>query len=628
VGVLNEVESTQSTYRNAVSHRFWGLATVCAPECADPRFQFSKSRGSDLALRLLWSNRRYLQSVAPKNVPPKNVTMYRLIAIVLVILTVSTVEAQSTLPAQAQATLAEETASNTIRLEVFVRGDAERSKRAAEFAKDLAGRTSGLEVVIHDVMTDQDQLARLWKLSRRSGREQPVAPAFYCCDRMYFGFVSSEETGSAIESLFTADVYTRSTCPKCQAAKAFIQTLGPRWPALRFRIYEISNDPVARRRYEELCKSKGQLPGLPTIHFGGQTIIGYQGDQITGAQLENLIRRVAIVESEEPAVKPSEDDSSATGTSVSPQRATMLVGFWPNQTESHTSETAGNGDEVPAFDDLPLPAGVTLEDLPSVDSSPEAGPAEPPADVIDVPFFGELRVSRLGLPLFTFLVGLVDGFNPCAMWILVFLLSVLVNIKDRRKILLIAGTFVVVSGMAYYAFMAAWLNLFLLIGIARTAQVALGVVALVIGVINVKDFFAFKQGVTLSIPESSKPGIYKRVREIVAAKYVTSALVGVVILAVIVNMIELLCTAGLPALYTQVLTMHELSPLQNYAYLGLYILAYMLDDTILLSIVVATLSHRKLQEREGRWLKLLSGVVILALGLVMIFKPEWLQMGQ
>jgi hypothetical protein len=115
--------------------------------------------------------------------------------------------------------------------------------------------------------------------------------------------------------------------------------------------------------------------------------------------------------------------------------------------------------------------------------------------------------------------------------------------------------------------------------------------------------FAFKKGVSFSIPESSKPGIYKRVREIVAAKYLTTALVGVVVLAVVVNMVELLCTAGLPALYTQVLTMHERPAWKNYGYLGLYILAYMLDDTILLTIVVVTLSHRKLQEREGRWLK-------------------------
>ncbi len=104
----------------------------------------------------------------------------------------------------------------------------------------------------------------------------------------------------------------------------------------------------------------------------------------------------------------------------------------------------------------------------------------------------------------------------------------------------------------------------------------------------------------------------------------TVAIAGAVSLAVIVNIIELLCTAGLPALYTQVLTMQGLPRWANYAYLALYNVAYMLDDSILLAIVVTTLSHRRLQEREGRWLKLLSGLVLLGLGLVMILRPEWL----
>ena len=145
--------------------------------------------------------------------------------------------------------------------------------------------------------------------------------------------------------------------------------------------------------------------------------------------------------------------------------------------------------------------------------------------------------------------------------------------------------------------------------------------------INVKDFFAFKKGISLSIPESSKPGIYARVRHIVTTEYLTVALMGAVVLAVLVNVVELLCTAGLPALYTQILTMHELPAWKNYLYLALYISAYMLDDTILLVIVVVTLSHRRLQEREGRWLKLISGLVILILGAVMILKPEWMQLG-
>jgi uncharacterized membrane protein HdeD (DUF308 family) len=178
--------------------------------------------------------------------------------------------------------------------------------------------------------------------------------------------------------------------------------------------------------------------------------------------------------------------------------------------------------------------------------------------------------------------------------------------------------------LVYLAFMAAWLNVFLLIGYMRPAQIVLGLVAVVVGLINIKDFFAFKWGVSLSIPESAKPGIYARVRNIVNAKYLWVALTGAMVLALFVNAVELLCSAGFPAMYTEILALQQLPPWQNYAYLGLYIAAYMFDDTVMLLIVVITLTKTKLQETGGRWLKLISGAVIFALGLVMLFQPSWL----
>lgn len=245
-------------------------------------------------------------------------------------------------------------------------------------------------------------------------------------------------------------------------------------------------------------------------------------------------------------------------------------------------------------------------------------------ETISVPVFGSLKVGELGLPFFTIAIGLIDGFNPCAMWVLLFLLSILVNVKDRRKILLIAGTFVFISGLAYFIFMAAWLNVFVFIGYLRIIQITLGILAIGVGSIHIKDFFAFKKGISLSIPESAKPGIYQRVRKIVTAENMTGALVGSIVLAVLVNIVELLCTAGLPALYTHILTMQKLPQWQNYAYLLLYNIAYMFDDGLMVLVVTWTLSKSKLQENQGRWLKLVSGVVIALLGFLMIFKPEWL----
>ncbi len=218
---------------------------------------------------------------------------------------------------------------------------------------------------------------------------------------------------------------------------------------------------------------------------------------------------------------------------------------------------------------------------------------------VDVIGLGRVRVEDLGLPLFTVVLG--------------------------RRIVLIAGTFVMVSGLAYFAFMAAWLNVFLLVGLSRAVQVALGVIALAIGTIHVKDAVAFGRGPSLSIPEAAKPGIYTRVRKIVNAEALGPALAGAFVLAVLVNVVELLCTAGLPALYTQILGLQELDPLARYAYLVLYNVAYVADDTLMVALVTITLSRRKLDTTGGRWLKLVSGLVVLVLGILLLAAPERLR---
>lgn len=256
----------------------------------------------------------------------------------------------------------------------------------------------------------------------------------------------------------------------------------------------------------------------------------------------------------------------------------------------------------------------------------DGGGAGPPGKP-EAPGLGELSVSSLGLPLFTLTLGLIDGFNPCAMWVLLFLLSLLVRLQDRRRMALIAGTFVLVSGAVYFAFMAAWLNLFLLLGFSSLIRWLLAVLALVIGILNVRDFLMPEAGpkaLTLAIPESAKPGIFTRLRGVLQANTLLTSLVGVAVLAVIVNFIELLCTAGLPAIYTSVLAQQQLSAPAYYGYLGLYILAYIADDALMVTIAVIALSSRKLSMGAGRWLKLVSGLTMVMLGIVMVFSPQWL----
>jgi glutaredoxin len=250
--------------------------------------------------------------------------------------------------------------------------------------------------------------------------------------------------------------------------------------------------------------------------------------------------------------------------------------------------------------------------------------AAPPRDEFRSALFGTISVSRMGLPLFTLALGLLDGFNPCAMWVLLFLLSLLVRLQSRSRMALIAGTFVLVSGAVYYAFMAAWLNVFLIVGMSAALRWTLGAVAITIGGFNLKDVFAWGRGFSFSIPESAKPGLYARARRVLSARALPASLTAVAALAVAVNVVELLCTAGLPAIYTAVLTQHDLTPSAHYAYLGLYILGYIADDALLVTMAVIALGNRRLTVSAGRGLKLLSGVVMLALGTLLILRPDWL----
>jgi glutaredoxin len=364
-----------------------------------------------------------------------------------------------------------------------------------------------------------------------------------------------------LQEAFRIEVYTRTGCSRCTRAKEWLPSVTADYPGLKTVVFDLTSDAQARGTMNDLVR-RHKTPAVSVPVF-------------------HLANRLVVGFDRPEGMRPRFD---------------RILAPWSRPCKQAVGE---------------------VEDTVIVVGDEE--------EVIEVPWFGRLDPRQLGMPLFTIAIGLVDGFNPCAMWVLLLLLSILVNLKDRVKIIAIAGTFVVVSGGAYFAFMAAWLNVFQWIGMLRSVQIAIGLMALGIGLVHVKDFFAFKKGMSLSIPESAKPGIYARIRKIVTAENLPAALAAAFVLAVLVNMVELLCTAGLPAMYTSILAQREYSTAVRYGYLGLYILAYMLDDIIMVTAVVISLDRLKLDERGGRWLKLVSGLVILALGLVMLFKPEWIE---
>lgn len=362
------------------------------------------------------------------------------------------------------------------------------------------------------------------------------------------------------------EVFVREGCPHCEAAEEFLTKLANDRPNLNIVIRDLYRDPDAVVRLQSVAKihQRGALR-VPAFYINGQLLVGFADASTTGALILAELDKGGL-----PA-KPPEADSCATA-SDQPCRT-------ENNGQHHETDQAATKLKI---------------------------------------FGQELSLEQAGLPLFTLVMGLLDGFNPCSIWVLLLMISLLAPMRDRFRMLAVAGTFVLVEGVAYFLFMASWLNLFLWVGVSKAAQFIIAGIALFAGILNLKDFWAMGRGISLSIPEASKLGIYAKIRVILNAKNLQGAIIGAVVLAVMVQLVELMCTSGFPALYTRILTLEQMPTLSYYGYLLLYNLAYMLDDLVILGIGIITLSQRRLQEKEGRWLKLISGVVMVGLGLYLL----------
>lgn len=248
-------------------------------------------------------------------------------------------------------------------------------------------------------------------------------------------------------------------------------------------------------------------------------------------------------------------------------------------------------------------------------------------DVQYLPIFGKVKISDVGLAAFSIMLGFLDGFNPCAMYVLLFLLTLLIRETNRKKTMIIGGTFIFISGVVYLLFMVLWLNTFLIFGHIDIVRIGVALFAIAFGLITIKDFW-LKKVCTIAIPGKKGYYVFKKLDEIVKSDMpLGRSLIWIAILAIGVNVVELACTAGFPAMFMNILTSSNLPTASYYLYMLLYIIFYMIDDMIIFSIVILTLGTKQFADKYGRWTKLISGIVIILLGLIMIFFPELLTFG-
>lgn len=243
---------------------------------------------------------------------------------------------------------------------------------------------------------------------------------------------------------------------------------------------------------------------------------------------------------------------------------------------------------------------------------------------VTVPVLGNIDAKSVSLPILAAVIGLVDGFNPCAMWVLIFLISFLLTTKDRKKMWILGSTFLITSAFIYMLFMMSWLTITIKLSNITIIRNIIALIACIAGLINLRSYYRMsKKDVGCEVVDNNKrKKIIDKIKTFVLEKNMLLAVIGIMALAVSVNFIELACSAGLPLLFTQVLAINNLSNLMYFIYILIYIIFFLLDDMIIFFVAMFTFKITGISNKYTKYSHLIGGIIMLIIGLLLIFKPS------
>lgn len=382
----------------------------------------------------------------------------------------------------------------------------------------------------------------------------------------------------ALDNTVNLYLFYSKTCPHCKALEEVLVDIEKEYNNLKVYKYEVSENITNVVLMENAASELGITANyVPLTIIGTKPFIGYSGIQ-TRSEIEYAIKLYSSVDSYKDLVGQMLNVDYSKGT-------------------------------------------LTYDDIKELYSDKDS---EKDNYVIDIPFIGPVNTKTLSLPVISILIGTIDGFNPCAMWVLLFLLSILINMKDRRRMWILGFSFLITSAVIYLLFMVMWLNLTIFIGAIWWVKMLIATIALIGGYINVKRFIQTKDAGCEVVDEKKRKKIFANIKKITSEKSFSIALIGIITLAISVNFIELTCSAGLPVIFTNILASNNLSPFSYAFYLFLYIIFFLIDDLIVFFLAMTSLRLTGISNKYAKYSHLIGGIIMIIIGLLMIFKPEWL----
>ncbi len=243
---------------------------------------------------------------------------------------------------------------------------------------------------------------------------------------------------------------------------------------------------------------------------------------------------------------------------------------------------------------------------------------------VTIPIIGKVNLKNVSLTTAAVVVGFIDGFNPCAMWVLLFLISVLIGMKDRKRMWILGLSFLLTSALIYMLIMLSWISIVVKMTAVIWIRNLIAIIALVGGIWNLRSFFKSNDSGCEVVDDKRRKSVFKKIRKFTSEKSFFLALIGVIGLAVSVNLVELACSAGLPLVFSELLVLNQVSNTMKFLYTFLYILFFLIDDFIVFFIAMFTMKVTGISTKYNKYSHLLGGLIMIIIGLLLFIKPEWL----
>ena len=244
--------------------------------------------------------------------------------------------------------------------------------------------------------------------------------------------------------------------------------------------------------------------------------------------------------------------------------------------------------------------------------------------IISVPLIGKVNLKDFSIPSAAILVGFVDGFNPCAMWVLLFLISMLLTMKDRKRMWILGLSFLFTSAFVYMLIMLFWYKLSINITTSIFIRNIIAIFAIGASIFNIRKFFTSKDSGCSVTNDKKRKSILEKIKKFTHEKNFILSICGVIGLAISVNIVELACSLGLPLVFTQLLAINNIDGFMAFIYTLIYILFFLIDDIVVFVIAMKTMKVTAISTKYNKYSHLIGGIIMFIIGILLLIKPEWL----